>query len=302
MRPRHSGAPPSPRGRRRPGVRGSPGRERPAGRLGSRLHRPHRPAGRRHTVLGRHTAGRPLSRDAGQPAAPPHRPGHARDCPPGGSRGRIARLPGPAPNGAEYGGQSDRLIRLQHDLRLARGRGRRSAQHRGAARRIPSVTLSAATLGSTSGFTIAVPDTWKVSIRGTAAFAEAPTGGAFLQIDLTPHTYRDMLREARYLAALTLEQGKFPGYLGLGIRPANVRGARGAAWQFTWQSPALGRVRAAGPRIRRVHAGRPAVLRALHVVAQHGVEQQSGRLRRGSAHLPAVSVAGRRYQPPARAD
>ena len=106
------------------------------------------------------------------------------------------------------------------------------------------VTLSAATLGSTSGFTIAVPDTWKVSIRGTAAFAEAPTGGAFLQIDLTPHTYRDMLREARYLAALTLEQGKFPGYLGLGIRPANVRGARGAAWQFTWQSPALGRVRA----------------------------------------------------------
>ena len=107
-----------------------------------------------------------------------------------------------------------------------------------------SVTVGAATLGSTSGFTIAVPDTWKFSIRGTAAFAEAPTGGAFLQIDLTPHTYRDMLREARYLAAVTQEQGKFPGYLGLGIRPANVRGTGGAAWQFTWQNPALGRVRA----------------------------------------------------------
>ena len=107
-----------------------------------------------------------------------------------------------------------------------------------------SVTVGAATLGSTSGFTIAVPDTWKFSIRGTAAFAEAPTGGAFLQIDLTPHTYRDMLREARYLAAVTQEQGKFPGYLGLGIRLANVRGTRGAAWQFSWQSPALGRVRA----------------------------------------------------------
>ncbi len=107
-----------------------------------------------------------------------------------------------------------------------------------------SVTVGAATLGSTSGFTIAVPDTWKFSVRGTAAFAEAPTGGAFLQVDLTPHTYRDMLREARYLAALTQKQGKFPGYLGLGIRPANVRGTRGAAWQFTWQSPALGRVRA----------------------------------------------------------
>ncbi len=107
-----------------------------------------------------------------------------------------------------------------------------------------SVTVGAATLGSTSGFTIAVPDTWKFSIRGTAAFAEAPTGGAFLQVDLTSHTYRDMLREARYLAALTQEQGKFPGYLGLGIRPANVRGTSGAAWQFTWQSPALGRIRA----------------------------------------------------------
>jgi len=107
-----------------------------------------------------------------------------------------------------------------------------------------SVTVGAATLGSTSGFTIAVPDTWKFSIRGTAAFAEAPTGGAFLQIDLTPHTYGDMLREGRYLAAVTQEQGKFPGYLGLGIRLANVRGTRGAAWQFSWQSPALGRVRA----------------------------------------------------------
>jgi eukaryotic-like serine/threonine-protein kinase len=107
-----------------------------------------------------------------------------------------------------------------------------------------SVTVGAATLGSTSGFTIAVPNTWKFSIRGTAAFAEAPAGGAFLQIDLSPHTYGDMLREARYLAAVTQEQGKFPGYLGLGIRLANVRGTRGAAWQFSWQSPALGRVRA----------------------------------------------------------
>ena len=107
-----------------------------------------------------------------------------------------------------------------------------------------SVTVGAATLGSTSGFTIAVPDTWKFTIRGTAAFAKAPTGGAFLQIDLTPHTYGDMLRETRYLAAVTQEQGKFPGYLGLGIRLVNVRGIRGAAWQFSWQSPALGRVRA----------------------------------------------------------
>ena len=104
--------------------------------------------------------------------------------------------------------------------------------------------MAAATLGSTAGFTVAVPDTWKVSTKGTATLAEAPSGSTFLQIDLTPHTYRNMVVEAHYLAALTQRQGKFPGYRGLGIRAVNIRGGSGAAWQFTWQSPTLGRLRA----------------------------------------------------------
>ncbi len=106
------------------------------------------------------------------------------------------------------------------------------------------VTESAATLGSTAGFTVAVPDTWKVSTRGTGVVAEAPGGSTFLQIDLTPHTYANMLVEARYLAGLTQQQGKFPGYAGLGIRAVNIRGGHGAAWEFSWQSPSAGRVRA----------------------------------------------------------
>ena len=106
-----------------------------------------------------------------------------------------------------------------------------------------SVTVAAATLGATAGFTVAVPDAWKVSIRGTAMYAEAPSG-AFLKIDTTPHTYRNMIEEARYLAVVTQRQGKFPGYLALGIRRVNIRGGHGAAWEFTWQSPELGRARA----------------------------------------------------------
>ncbi len=105
-------------------------------------------------------------------------------------------------------------------------------------------TVTAAALGSTAGFTIAVPDTWIVSTRGTATFAEAPGGNTFLQVDLTPHAHRNMLVEARYLAALTQRQGKFPGYRGLGIQAVNIRGGSGAAWAFTWQSRTLGRVRA----------------------------------------------------------
>jgi eukaryotic-like serine/threonine-protein kinase len=101
----------------------------------------------------------------------------------------------------------------------------------------------AATLGSTAGFMVAVPDTWKVITRGTGVVAEAPSGSTFLQIDLTPHTYANMLVEARYLAGLTQQQGKFPGYAGLGIRAVDIRGGRGAAWGFTWQSPSAGQVR-----------------------------------------------------------
>jgi hypothetical protein len=97
---------------------------------------------------------------------------------------------------------------------------------------------------TTAGFTMAVPDGWGVSTQGTGIIVEAPGGAAFLQIDLTPHTSQDMIAEARYLAAVTQRQGKFPGYAGQIIRPINLRGGAGAAWAFTWLDPSLGRVRA----------------------------------------------------------
>jgi serine/threonine protein kinase len=107
-----------------------------------------------------------------------------------------------------------------------------------------TLTVSASEFNSTAGFTMAVPDGWGVSTQGTGIIVEAPGGAAFLQINLTPHTFQDMIAEARYLAAVTQRQDKFPGYAGQIIRPINLRGGAGAAWAFTWLDPSLGRVRA----------------------------------------------------------
>ena len=106
-----------------------------------------------------------------------------------------------------------------------------------------TVQMPAATLGTTAGFTVAVPDTWTVHTRGLAMYAEAPGGLTFLQIDLSPHTKTNMLAEANYLAQLTRQQGRFPGYRDISISRADIRGGSGAAWEFTWQSSA-GTIRA----------------------------------------------------------
>ncbi len=107
-----------------------------------------------------------------------------------------------------------------------------------------TLTVPASEFNTTAGFAMAVPDGWDVSTQGTGIIVEAPGGAAFLQIDMTPHTFPDMIAEARYLAAVTQRQGKFPGYADQVIRGINLRAGSGAAWAFTWLNPSLGRVRA----------------------------------------------------------
>ena len=150
-----------------------------------------------------------------------------------------------------------------------------------------TVQMSAATLGTAAGYTVAVPDTWNVSTRGLAMVARAPGGRTFLEIDLTPHTKADMIAEANYLVQITQQQHKFPGYRTVSIRRANIRGGSGAAWEFTWQDPAVGTIRALDLLVHRVHAHGAAVVRAVHVGAGRDLEQSSGRLRRRDAHVPA---------------
>src|SRR5579875_1677037 len=129
-------------------------------------------------------------------------------------------------------------------------------------------TVPAMAAGTNAGFTIAVPDGWTVTQRGAATYLTAAGGSEYLEVDLTPHTYPVMLTEAHWLAQQTQRQGKFPGYRVIGIRPARIRGADAAAWQFTWLEPGAGRVRvldlmciahtSAGPQSYALYLSAPA--------------------------------------------
>jgi hypothetical protein len=93
-----------------------------------------------------------------------------------------------------------------------------------------------------AGYTIAVPVTWRAVSQGNRTHFYAPGVHTFLEIDLTPHTYADMVTEARTLANRTQQQGHFPGYQEIAIRPVSLRGVNAASWEFTWQEPGVGQV------------------------------------------------------------
>jgi hypothetical protein len=102
--------------------------------------------------------------------------------------------------------------------------------------------LAGSSAGATAGYTVAVPVTWTAVSKRNATHFYAPGVHTYLEIDLTPHTYADMVTEARTLANLTQQKGDFPGYQEIGIRPVNLRGMNAASWEFTWQDPGVGRV------------------------------------------------------------
>ena len=162
-----------------------------------------------------------------------------------------------------------------------------------------TLTVPASEFNTTAGFTMAVPDGWGVSTQGTGVIVEAPGGTAFLQIDLTPHTFPNMIVEARYLAALTRRQAKFPGYADQMIRQINLRGGP-ARVVVHLAGPVPRPDPGAGPHVRRVHTERASVVRALPVVARYGLDQQPGRVRRSNAYVPAQSLSPRRRIPGGR--
>jgi hypothetical protein len=87
-----------------------------------------------------------------------------------------------------------------------------------------------------AGFTMARPAGWTVSASGNQTDLRDPAAAAYVQVDLTPHTFpHNMVAEARYIRDNALAQGHFPGYRQLGsITAADIRGTRGAYWTFTW--------------------------------------------------------------------
>ena len=85
----------------------------------------------------------------------------------------------------------------------------------------------------TAGFTIAAPTNWHQSTSGYQTYLTDPTdANTNILIDLTPHTYPDMLREAQYIEAQSILH--FPGYKRVGMAASNVRGTTGSWWKFTW--------------------------------------------------------------------
>ena len=86
---------------------------------------------------------------------------------------------------------------------------------------------------TTGGFSIDVPPGWSETHSGKATHFDGP-GGIFLEVDLTPHTYQNMVTEAQYIKKQSLAKGAFPGYKQNHLKGVPVRGTQGSFWQFTW--------------------------------------------------------------------
>jgi len=96
-----------------------------------------------------------------------------------------------------------------------------------------TMTSQPAASNEKAGFTIAVPPNWQKSTSGHQTYLTDPTdSNTNVLVDLTPHTYTDMLREAQYIEAQSIP--RFPGYHRVGMAATSVRGTAGAWWKFTW--------------------------------------------------------------------
>jgi hypothetical protein len=100
-------------------------------------------------------------------------------------------------------------------------------------------TVQSSQTGTTAGFTIDLPPGWSEQPPGRATYFNGPYG-MVMDIDLTQHTYSNMVSEARYIERQSLAQGAFPHYKRVEIIAVQVRDTAGAFWQFTWVPPGPG--------------------------------------------------------------
>ncbi len=88
-----------------------------------------------------------------------------------------------------------------------------------------------------AGFTIDLPTTWTTASGSTAfqTYLTDPAGtDVNMLVDLTPHTYSNMVQEARYIEAQS--RPRFPGYQRVNLEPLTIRGTPGSYWKFTWMN------------------------------------------------------------------
>ena len=88
--------------------------------------------------------------------------------------------------------------------------------------------------GATAGFSIDIPPGWGEQQKGLVTSFTTADGVYRMDIDLTPHTYTDMVTEAKAVESNDIAIGKFPGYKRAALHASPVRGTTGAFWQFTW--------------------------------------------------------------------
>jgi hypothetical protein len=100
-----------------------------------------------------------------------------------------------------------------------------------------TITVSAATTGTTAGFSLAAPANWTVRQSKLATTITAPDSIRYAEVDLTPHHYANMLSEANYIQNTALSEGHFPGYHLVSLKQVTIRGTSGAFWAFTWVRP-----------------------------------------------------------------
>ena len=102
-------------------------------------------------------------------------------------------------------------------------------------------TVTAARLGTTAGFAIAVPAQWQAHVQGDAVELEPPGGGEVIKLSLAPSTAAQPTAQARQEQAAAIAAGRYPGYRRTAIEPSEFRGRAAAAWRFTWRSGAVSR-------------------------------------------------------------
>jgi tRNA A-37 threonylcarbamoyl transferase component Bud32 len=95
-------------------------------------------------------------------------------------------------------------------------------------------TVSPSASGTTAGFTIDVPSSWTETRSGLVTDFKDDNGDRLLEVDLTPHTYTNMVTEAQFIESQSEAKGRFPDYKRFALKAVPVRGTSGAFWQFTW--------------------------------------------------------------------
>ncbi|MBV9205405.1 MAG: hypothetical protein JO037_08360, partial [Actinobacteria bacterium] len=87
--------------------------------------------------------------------------------------------------------------------------------------------------GEHAGFSINIPANWITSANGPhQTYLTYPGTHINMVVDLTPHTYPDMVQEARYIESQSIP--RFPGYQRADLSALTIRGTPGAFWKFAW--------------------------------------------------------------------